>query len=124
MRLAAADSAYGQAPTLCLVTRLTFRRWVDVVVSLVAFRRMRKACSSVPGFVDASMRILPGRTTIIVSLWVDEVSMAVFQTLVPEHVRVVRWTRSKKPLIWSSLYELVGRSKTSSNWGEEVSTDQ
>ena len=110
--------ARDMPPTICLVTRMIFPRWFDVVQVFVAFRRMRRAASSVPGFVGASLTVLPSRTTVIVTLWARETTMAEFQSAVPEHVHRVRWTRARKAAVWSAMYELVGQSRTSSSWSE------
>jgi hypothetical protein len=101
---------------VCVVTRITFARWRSVPGAIRRFRRLRRVGrSTIPGFVDAHLRIRGGATLIFVSLWQNELALLQFTTL-EAHVNAVRWTIRNKGQVWSGIFRLTGTSSMSKPW--------
>jgi hypothetical protein len=101
---------------VCVVTRITFARWRSVPGAIRRFRRLRRVGrGTIPGFVDAHLRIRGGATLIFFSLWQNELALLQFTTL-EAHVNAVRWTIRNKGQVWSGIFRLTGTSSMSKPW--------
>jgi hypothetical protein len=101
---------------ICVVTRIIFGRWSSLAGAVLRFRRLRRiGRRTIPGLLDAHVRIGRGATLMIISLWQDELALLQFTTL-ESHVKTVRWTISKKGEIWSGIFRLTGTSSMSKPW--------
>jgi heme-degrading monooxygenase HmoA len=101
---------------VCVVTRIIFGRWRALPGAIRRFRRLRRiGRKTVPGFVDAHLRIRGGATLFFVSLWEDEMALIRFTTL-EAHVNAVRWTIRNHGEIWSGVFRLDGTSSMSKPW--------
>jgi hypothetical protein len=101
---------------ICVVTRIIFGRWSSLAGAVLRFRRLRRiGRRTIPGLLDAHVRIGRGATLMIISLWQDELALLQFTTL-DSHVNVVRWTIRKKGEVWSGIFRLTGTSSMSKPW--------
>lgn len=101
---------------VCVVTRITFGRWWALPGAIRRFRRLHRiGRKTVPGLVDAHVRVRRGRALLIVSLWQDELALMRFTTL-EAHVNAVRWTIRNKGEVWSGVFRLTGTSSMSKPW--------
>ena len=101
---------------VCVVTRISFPGWRAIPGVVLRFRRLRRiGRKTVPGFVDAHLRLRGGATLVFVSLWRDELSLLQFTTL-EAHVDAVRWTIRKRGEVWSGVFRLDGTSSMSAPW--------
>ena len=101
---------------VCVVTRITFGRWRVLLGAIRRFRRLHRiAHRTIPGLVDAHVRIRGGATLLIVSLWQDELALLQFTTL-EAHVNAVRWTIRNDGQVWSGVFRLAGTSSMSKPW--------
>ena len=101
---------------VCVVTRITFGRWWALPGAIRRFRRLRRiGRKTVPGFVDAHLRVRGGATLLFFSLWQDELALMQFTTL-EAHVNAVRWTIRKRGEVWSGIFRLTGTSSMSKPW--------
>ena len=104
------------AEPVCVVTRITFGRWRTLPGAILRFRRLRRlGHSTIPGLLEAHLRIRGNATLMFVSVWQDELSLLQFTTL-EQHVQAVRWTIRKQGQIWSGVFRLVGTSSMSKPW--------
>jgi hypothetical protein len=104
------------AEPVCVVTRIAFGRWWALPGAIRRFRRLRRiGCKTIPGFVDAHLRVRGGATLFFVSLWQDELALLQFTTL-EAHVSAVRWTIRHKGEVWSGVFRLTGTSSMSKPW--------
>jgi hypothetical protein len=101
---------------ICVVTRIIFGRWSSLAGAVLRFRRLRRiGRRTIPGLLDAHVRIGRGATLMIISLWQDELALLQFTTL-ESHVNVVRWTIRKQGEVWSGIFRLTGTSSMSKPW--------
>jgi hypothetical protein len=101
---------------VCVVTRIVFGRWWALPGAILRFRRLRRiGRKTVPGFVDAHLRVRGGATLIFVSLWQNELALLQFTTL-EAHVKAVRWTIRNRGEVWSGVFRLTGTSSMSKPW--------
>ena len=101
---------------VCVVTRIRLGRWSAVPGALLLFRRLhRLGRKTIPGLMEAHMRVRGGATVLIVSVWRDELSLIQFTTL-DAHVNAVRWTIRKHAEVWSGVFRLAGTSSMSKPW--------
>ena len=101
---------------VCVVTRIVFGRWWAVPGAIRRFRKLRRiARRTIPGFVDAHLRVRGGATLFFVSLWQDELALLQFTTL-EAHVNAVRWSIRKRGEVWSGVFRLAGTSSMSKPW--------
>lgn len=101
---------------VCVVTKITFGRWRALPGAILRFRRLHRiGRRTVPGLVDAHVRVRGGATLLIVSLWQDELALLRFTTL-EAHVKAVRWTIRNKGQVWSGIFRLTGTSSMSKPW--------
>jgi heme-degrading monooxygenase HmoA len=101
---------------VCVVTRITFAKWRSVPGAIRRFRRLQRlGRKTIPGLVDAHVRVGRGATVTIVSLWQDELALLRFTTL-EAHVNAVRWTIRHKGQVWSGVFRLTGTSSMSEPW--------
>ena len=101
---------------VCVVTRITFARWRSVPAAIRRFRRLQRlGRKTIPGLVEAHVRVGKGATVTIVSLWQDELALIRFTTL-EAHVQAVRWTIRHKGQVWSGVFRLTGTSSMSVPW--------
>jgi hypothetical protein len=101
---------------VCVVTRITFARLRSVPGALRRFRRLQRlGRKTIPGLVDAHVRVGRRATVTIVSLWQDELALIRFTTL-EAHVQAVRWTIRNKGQVWSGIFRLAGTSSMSKPW--------
>jgi len=109
-------SPASPAEPVCVVTRITFGRWRSLPGAILRFRRLRRlGHSTVPGLLEAHLRIRGNATLMFVSVWQDELSLLQFTTL-EAHVQAVRWTIRKQGRIWSGVFRLAGTSSMSKPW--------
>ena len=101
---------------VCVVTRITFGKWWSLPGAVLRFRRLRRTGRrTIPGLIDAHLRIRSNATLMFVSLWQDELALLQFTTL-EAHVNAVRWTIRKEGQIWSGVFRLTGTSSMSKPW--------
>ena len=101
---------------VCVVTRITFGRWRVVPAAILRFRRLHRiGRKTIPGLVDAHIRVRGSATVLISSLWQDELALLQFTTL-DAHVNAVRWTIRQKGQVWSGVFRLTGTSSMSKPW--------
>jgi hypothetical protein len=101
---------------VCVVTRITFGSWRSVPGAIRRFRRLRRlGLKTIPGMVDAHLRVRAGATLFFVSLWQDELALLQFTTL-EAHVNAVRWSIRKRGEVWSGVFRLAGTSSMSKPW--------
>jgi hypothetical protein len=101
---------------ICVVTRIIFGRWSSLAGAVLRFRRLRRiGRRTIPGLLDAHVRIGRNATLMIISLWQDELALLEFTTL-ESHVNAVRWTIRKKGEVWSGIFRLTGTSSMSKPW--------
>jgi hypothetical protein len=101
---------------VCVVTRIVFGRWWALPGAILRFRRLRRiGRKTVPGFVDAHLRVRGGATLMFVSLWQNELALLQFTTL-EAHVKAVRWTIRNRGEVWSGVFRLTGTSSMSKPW--------
>jgi len=101
---------------VCVVTRISFASWRSIPGAVLRFRRLRRiGRTTVPGFVDAHLRLRGGATLLFVSLWRDELALMQFTTL-EAHVDAVRWTIRQRGTVWSGVFRLDGTSSMSAPW--------
>lgn len=101
---------------VCVVTKITFGRWRALPGAILRFRRLHRiGRKTIPGLVDAHVRVRGGATLLIVSLWQDELALLQFTTL-EAHVNAVRWTIRNKGQVWSGIFRLTGTSSMSKPW--------
>ena len=111
----AAASLSPEEP-VCVVTRITFASWWSLPGAVLRFRRLRRiGRRTIPGLLDAHLRIRRDATLMIISLWQDELALLQFTTL-GAHVDAVRWTIRKKGRVWSGVFRLTGTSSMSKPW--------
>jgi hypothetical protein len=109
-------STASPAEPVCVVTRITFGKWRSLPGAILRFRRLRRlGHRTVPGLLEAHLRIRGNATLMFVSVWQDELSLLQFTTL-EEHVQAVRWTIRKRGRIWSGVFRLTGTSSMSKPW--------
>ena len=109
-------SSASPAEPVCVVTRITFGSWRSLPGAILRFRRLRRlGLRTVPGLLEAHLRIRGNATLMFVSVWQDELSLLQFTTL-EEHVQAVRWTIRKQGRIWSGVFRLAGTSSMSKPW--------
>ena len=109
-------SSASPAEPVCVVTRITFGSWRSLPGAIVRFRRLRRlGLRTVPGLLEAHLRIRGNATLMFVSIWQDELSLLQFTTL-EAHVQAVRWTIRKRGQIWSGVFRLAGTSSMSKPW--------
>ena len=101
---------------VCVVTRITFGRWWALPRAILRFRRLHRiGRKTIPGLVDAHVRVRGGARLLIVSLWQDELALLQFTTL-EAHVNAVRWTIRNNGRVWSGVFRLTGTSSMSKPW--------
>ena len=101
---------------VCVVTRITFGSWRSLPGAILRFRRLRRiGRSTIPGLLEAHLRIRRDATLMFISLWQDELSLLQFTTL-EAHVQAVRWTIRKEGQVWSGVFRLAGTSSMSKPW--------
>lgn len=111
---AAAPTSPGEP--VCVVTKITFRRWWSLPGAILRFRRLRRiGRRTIPGLLEAHLHIGRKATLMFVSLWQDELALLQFTTLEP-HVNAVRWTIRKEGQVWSGVFRLTGTSSMSKPW--------
>ena len=111
---AAAPTSSGEP--ICVVTRITFGSWWSLLGAIRRFRRLRRiGRRSIPGLLEAHLRIRKNATLMFISLWQDELALLQFTTL-DAHSNVVRWTIRKEGQIWSGVFRLTGTSSMSKPW--------
>lgn len=99
-----------------VVTRITFGRWRVVPAAILRFRRLHRiGRKTIPGLVDAHIRVRGSATLLIFSLWQDELALLQFTTL-EAHVNAVRWTIRNNGQVWSGIFRLTGTSSMSKPW--------
>ena len=113
------DAAAAPQPTdepVCVVTRIHLGKWRAVPGALLLVRRLhRLGRKTIPGLMEAHMRVRGGATLYIVSVWRDELSLIQFTTL-DAHVNAVRWAIRQQAEIWSGVFRLAGTSSMSKPW--------
>lgn len=101
---------------VCVVTRITFGRWRALPGAIRRFRRLhRVGRRTIPGLLEAHLRVRRGGTLFIVSVWEHELALMQFTTL-EAHVNAVRWTIRHKGEVWSGVFRLAGTSSMSKPW--------
>ena len=111
---AAAPASPGEP--VCVVTRITFGKWRSLPGAILRFRRLRRlGHRTVPGLLEAHLRIRRNATLLFVSIWQDELAVLQFTTL-EAHVQAVRWTIRQEGQIWSGVFRLAGTSSMSKPW--------
>jgi hypothetical protein len=101
---------------VCVITKITFARWRSLPGAILRFRRLRRiGRRTIPGLVDAHLRLQGGAAVMFISLWQDELSLLQFTTL-EAHVDAVRWAIRKKGQVWSGVFRLTGTSSMSGPW--------
>jgi hypothetical protein len=101
---------------VCVVTRITFAKWRSVPGAILRFRRLhRLGRGTIPGLMDAHLRVRRDATVLIFSLWQNELALLQFTTL-DAHVNAVRWTIRQDGQVWSGIFRLTGTSSMSKPW--------
>ena len=101
---------------VCVVTKITFGRWRSLPGAILRFRRLRRiGRRTIPGLVDAHLRVRGDATLMFISLWQDELALLRFTTL-DAHVNAVRWSIRKNGQVWSGIFRLTGTSSMSKPW--------
>ena len=101
---------------ICVVTKITFRRWWSLPGAVLRFRRLRRlGRKTIPGLLEVHLRIGRKATLTFISLWQDELALLQFTTL-EAHSNAVRWTIRKEGQIWSGVFRLTGTSSMSKPW--------
>ncbi len=113
------DGAVAPTPSeepICVVTRITFGSWWSLLGAIRRFRRLRRiGRRTIPGLLEAHLRIGRKPTVMFISLWRDELSLLQFTTL-EAHVQAVRWMIRKEGQVWSGVFRLAGTSSMSKPW--------
>ena len=111
---AAAPTSSGEP--ICVVTRITFGSWWSLFGAIRRFRRLRRlGRRTIPGLLEAHLRIGRKPTVMFISLWRGELSLLQFTTL-EAHVQAVRWMIRKEGQVWSGVFRLAGTSSMSKPW--------
>jgi hypothetical protein len=104
------------AEPVCVVTRIKLGKWRSIPGAFVRFRKLNRiGRRTIPGLVEAHVRIRAGATLLIVSIWENELALVQFTTL-DAHVDAVRWTIRQQGEIWSGVFRLTGTSSMSKPW--------
>ena len=111
---AAAPTSPGEP--ICVVTRITFGNWWSLLGAIRRFRQLRRiGRRTVPGLLEAHLRIRSNATLMFISLWQNELALLQFTTL-DAHSNAVRWTIRKEGQVWSGVFRLTGTSSMSKPW--------
>lgn len=91
---------------------------------IVAYRRYRKIAAiarAMPGSVATSFAVEGPRTFMTMSLWTDELAIALFETAAATlHPRAVRWATERSKTRWSAIAHAPIVSQSSRTWeGDE-----